>query len=120
HARFPYQTLKEAGVYICLGTDSLASSLGQNGAEPELNMFLEMQRFACDHPEVSPEEILLMATCNGARMLNINVGQLSPERRADFIAIPFPGEKREAASAILQHTGSVRKSWIAGKEVFSS
>ena len=44
HERFEYERLAKAGVNICLGTDSLASS-GGNGSAQGLTMFNEMKRF---------------------------------------------------------------------------
>ena len=44
HAPFPFHKLREAGVNVCLGTDSLASVLATSRAKPELNMFAEAGR----------------------------------------------------------------------------
>lgn len=92
--------LSDAGVNICLGTDSLASVKGGDHARPrtsldaphvqpevfregaennarggrgplELNLFSEMQSFAKANPDVPAEKILQMATLNGARALGM-------------------------------------------------
>jgi cytosine/adenosine deaminase-related metal-dependent hydrolase len=82
HPGFPYAALREAGVNICLGTDSLASN-------ETLNMFDEMSEFRKAHPEVPARDILAMATRNGAAALALGgeLGIIRPGALADFIAI---------------------------------
>ena len=58
HLRFPRADLEDAGVNLCLGTDSLASVRKNAGQLPELSMFAEMQSFAETNPEVTPSAIL--------------------------------------------------------------
>jgi cytosine/adenosine deaminase-related metal-dependent hydrolase len=119
HAPFPFQKLRDAGVNVCLGTDSLASVLVTRRAKPELNMFTEMRTFASAHPDVSPETIVRMATHHGARALGWEkqVGGLFEQALADLIAIPFHGKAEEAWSAAMHHTGPVTASMIDGKWV---
>jgi aminodeoxyfutalosine deaminase len=119
HAPFPFQKLRDAGVNVCLGTDSLASVLVTRRAKPELNMFAEMRTFAAAHPEVSPETIVRMATQNGARALGWKeeVGAFFGHAHADLIAIPFHGNAEESWSAAVHHTGPVNASMIDGKWV---
>jgi aminodeoxyfutalosine deaminase len=97
HAPFPFQKLRNAGVNVCLGTDSLASVLVTRRAKPELNMFTEMRTFAAAHPGVSPETIVRMATRHGAQALGWEkqVGGLFEQGLADLIAIPFHGKRRK-------------------------
>ncbi len=75
--------LWEEQVNICLGTDSLASN-------DTLNMFAEMQTLSHVYPRLPPEQILHMATINGARALNRGgkLGQITPGAYADLIAVP--------------------------------
>ncbi len=82
HAGFPLELFREAGVNLCLGTDSLASNDG-------LNVFDEMAELHRNAPNLSCQEILSMATLNGARALGRSgeLGCLQAGSRADFIAI---------------------------------
>jgi cytosine/adenosine deaminase-related metal-dependent hydrolase len=119
HAPFPFQKLREAGINVCLGTDSLASVLVTRRATPELNMFTEMRAFAAAQTGVSPETIARMATHHGARALGREkqTGGLFEQGLADMIAIPFDGRVEEAWAAVVHHTGAVFAAMIDGKWV---
>jgi cytosine/adenosine deaminase-related metal-dependent hydrolase len=119
HAPFPFQKLREAGVNVCLGTDSLASVLVTRRTKLELNMFTEMRTFASAHPNVCPETVVRMATHHGARALGREkqAGGLFEQGLADLIAIPFHGKTEESWSAAVHHTGPVMASMIDGKWV---
>jgi cytosine/adenosine deaminase-related metal-dependent hydrolase len=117
HLRFPREELEGAGVNLCLGTDSLATTRKESGSQPlELNLFAEMQMLAAKSPELAPEKILRMATANGAQALGRKgeLGELSPNALADLIAIPFVGPEREVFEAIVRHVGEVGASMIGG------
>jgi cytosine/adenosine deaminase-related metal-dependent hydrolase len=117
HAAFPFERLREAGVNVCLGTDSLASVWVTRRAKPELNMFTEMRTFAAAHSGVSPETIVRMGTHHGARALGWEkqAGGLFEQAWADMIAIPYHGRMDEACAAVVHHTGPVTASVIDGK-----
>jgi cytosine/adenosine deaminase-related metal-dependent hydrolase len=117
HLRFPREELEDAGVNLCLGTDSLATTRKESGNQPlELNLFAEMQMLAAKSPDLAPEKILRMATANGAQALGRKgeLGELSLNALADIIAIPFAGPEREVFEAIVNHTGEVTTSMIGG------
>ena len=108
HPPFQRKRLARAGVNLCLGTDSLATTRKIGKQKPELNMFEEMRQLAASDKNISPEEILQMATVNGARALGMagQVGELSKNASADLIAIPFAGKIcRHAHEAVLHHVG---------------
>ncbi len=92
--RFERVRLAQAGVNICLGTDSLATVRKTGKQKPELDLFAEMRALADKDKTISPDEILQMATVNGARALGLagKTGELSPGAFADLIAIPFSGK----------------------------
>lgn len=119
HAAFPYRALREAGVNVCLGTDSLATVRKHPPRELELNLFLEMRAFAAAHPEVAPAEILSMVTTRPARALRLvgRAGEIKPGAWADLIAIPAPAAPADLAAAVIHHTGPVLASMIAGRWV---
>lgn len=80
HPRFPYEELRARGVNVALGTDSLASG-------DSLSMLAQMRLFAEGHPDVPEEEIVALATINGARALGLrDVGLLRPGWKAEFVA----------------------------------
>jgi cytosine/adenosine deaminase-related metal-dependent hydrolase len=117
HLRFPREELEGAGVNLCLGTDSLATTRKESSNQPlELNLFAEMQMLAAKSPELAAEKILRMATVNGAHALGRKgeLGELSPNALADLIAIPFAGLEREVFEAIVCHAGEVKVSMIGG------
>ena len=94
HPPFLRERLANAGVNLCLGTDSLATTRKIGKQKPELNMFEEMRALAASDKNISPAEILRMATVNGARALGLagQIGELSKNAFADLIAIPFAGK----------------------------
>ena len=116
HPPFPRKRLSNAGVNICLGTDSLATVRKTGKQIPELNLFDEMRSLADNDPELLPLEILRMATVNGAHALGMagQVGELSENSLADLIAIPGSGTK-DVHEAVLAHTGPVSASMIDGR-----
>jgi cytosine/adenosine deaminase-related metal-dependent hydrolase len=119
HAPFPFNELCDRGANICLGTDSLASVM-PSSPPPELSMFEEMRAFAASHPEVSPVEILEMATVHGAKALGLSssCGRLTHGASADLVAIPYQGNLKDAAAAVLHHSADVDFSMIDGMKVF--
>jgi len=116
HDPFPFATLIQAGVNICLGTDSLASVYQRRREKVELNLFEEMREFASDRPTLPPADILNMVTLNPARALGLHrrVGELSTNSFADLIALPFAGKSSEAHDAILNYRGRLASSMING------
>jgi cytosine/adenosine deaminase-related metal-dependent hydrolase len=119
HTKFERERLANAGVNLCLGTDSLATTRQSGKQKPELDMFAEMQAFAEKDKTISPEEILQMATTNGARALGLagKIGEISKNSFSDLITLPFDGKFSRAAEAIIAHTGNVNSSMIEGRWV---
>lgn len=118
HLRFPRAELEDAGVNICLGTDSLATTRTQTGRPLELNMFDEMRHFAAKSPEVDPEKILRMATVQAAKAIGWSntIGELSEGSMADLITIPADGNT-DVFEQIIHHRKPVSTSMIAGQWV---
>lgn len=116
HLRFPRAELESAGVNLCLGTDSLATTRVRQGVVPELNLFEEMRMLATKSPELAPEHILRMATIQGAKALGHTgtLGELTEGALADMIALPSTGGS-EVFEQILHHCGPVRASVISGR-----
>ena len=80
----PVPEMLSAGINVCLGTDGAASNNAQN-------MFREMGLLALIHkgthrtPEcVSAQEVLRMATVNGAKALGLDAGSIEVGKKADL------------------------------------
>lgn len=116
HLRFPRAELESAGVNLCLGTDSLATTRVQAGRTVELNLFDEMRHFASKSPEIEPEKILRMATVNAAKAIGWPgmIGEISEGALADLISIPADSGT-EIFEQIIHHRGPVAASMIAGR-----
>jgi cytosine/adenosine deaminase-related metal-dependent hydrolase len=84
HPQFRFQKLRNLGLNICLGTDSLASN-------DDLSVFAEMRAFRKNFPDVSAEEILKMVTVNPAHALQQEnaLGKIRSGFLADLIAVPI-------------------------------
>lgn len=90
HAPFPLKALRERGINICLGTDSLASN-------NKLDMRSEMREVQ-HHHTLSDREVVEMCTRNAALALDQEgkLGELSPGSLADLVAFPHaPDEGKD-------------------------
>lgn len=119
HQPFRYAELRQRGVNICLGTDSLATMNGEGDQPPELNMLTELRRFRSKHTNVAARDILAMATINGARALRLEheLGSLNPGVWADMIALPYKGGLKQVEEAVLSREARVEASFIGGRRV---
>jgi cytosine/adenosine deaminase-related metal-dependent hydrolase len=117
HEAFCVPELIKAGVNVCLGTDSLASTYKRQRQTVELNLFEEMRALALKSPGLRPLQILEMATINGARALGMigRVGELAPGAHADLIAVPCSGGHSKAYEEVIEHQGNVSASLIDGR-----
>ncbi|MDB6055570.1 MAG: Amidohydrolase [Verrucomicrobiales bacterium] len=121
HKAFPRNELLRAGVNVCLGTDSLASSLVNRNGKTELSLFREMQILASNDSTISPAEMLRMCTINGAKALGQQgrLGEIRHNSQADIIGIPFRDSGVGVYEAIVTHEGPVCFSMISGKDYSS-
>lgn len=117
HRRFPRVELMSAGVNVCIGTDSLASTRVVPKRPPRLSLLDELRTLSQIDALVSPADILGMATINGARSLGVaeGLGALFPGALADLTAIPFSGRIEDAQEAVVQYPDNVLTTWIAGE-----
>ncbi|MFH0784783.1 MAG: amidohydrolase family protein [Pseudomonadota bacterium] len=83
--RAPVEQMLAAGILPSLGTDSLASN-------ESINLWREMQLLAEDHPQVTYELILAMATLGGAQALHRDedFGSLVPGKRSQILHVSSP------------------------------
>ncbi|HEU6449507.1 MAG TPA: amidohydrolase family protein [Verrucomicrobiae bacterium] len=114
---FPRKELTHSGANICLGTDSLATVRKHGNEKPALNMFSEMQLLASKNKSLPREEILKMATINGARALGLSgkIGELSENAFADLMAIPFRGKVADIFDAVVHHASTISAVMVDGK-----
>ena len=117
HDPFPWRRLRNAGVNIALGTDSLASTSKTGETNPRLDFFAELACLANQKDAPAPHEILQSATMNGAKALRRGneLGRLSPGFLADAVAIPYAGRTETFAESIVHHQGGVFASMIHGR-----
>ena len=108
HSPFPLTKLRSIGVNVCLGTDSLASTL-------TLSMFDEMRILARQEPQLDPSEVLKMATLNGAKALGIEAGKIAPHALADLIALPHADNAREVHAAVIENRVPIAWMMLDGK-----
>lgn len=94
HKRFPLEDLKAAGVRIALGTDGLASN-------EDLSMLREMRLLKETYPSLTDEEVIQVATIEGARALGMEkeIGSIEVGKKADLIAVR--GTALEAESVVF-------------------
>lgn len=87
HAPHPFRGMLEAGVVVCLGTDSLASS-------PSLGVLDEIRFLHRKHPELGGALLMTMGTLFGAWALRgeARTGSLRPGKSADLAVIALPDD----------------------------
>jgi cytosine/adenosine deaminase-related metal-dependent hydrolase len=117
HRRFPREQLAEAGVNLCLGTDSLASVRMPKEGRPVLSMIDEMRAVAAADPGLAPRRIVQESTANPARALGLRavIGELRTGALADLAVIPYAGPPQSADEALVNHRGRVAATMIAGR-----
>lgn len=111
----PVRLYKEAGVPLALGTDSLASN-------DTLSLWDELVFARTVYPELSPAELLTIATCGGARALGLEqeLGRLTVGRGAHFqvlTAASLPGAT-ELGAWLCAGEHQVAALWLHGVEQF--
>lgn len=85
--RFPYNELRDAGANVCIGTDGAASSNNLDMLEAMKTSAL-FQKAWRDDPKAMPlDELMSMATVNGAKALRINSGAIEEGRDADICIV---------------------------------
>lgn len=92
----PIEKYLEAGLNVCLGTDSLASN-------EDLNLWNEMAFFKTIHPAIPNEKILEMATINGACALGFNreIGSIEKGKDAALIRVESDRPINDPESFVL-------------------
>ena len=82
--RFPYAELRDAGANVCIGTDGCASSNNLDMLEAMKTSAI-IQKAWRDDPKAMPlDELMAMATTNGAKALRIDTGAIKEGMLADI------------------------------------
>ncbi|MFO7858647.1 MAG: amidohydrolase family protein, partial [Ectothiorhodospiraceae bacterium] len=121
----PVQKLADAGVNVALGTDGVASN-------NDLDLFGEMRSaallgkiVAADAAALPAQDVLAMATLNGARALGRDdtIGSLVPGKEADITAVDLGVIESQPVydpvSQLVYSTGrnQVTNVWVAGRQL---
>ena len=100
-----------------LGTDGLSSNISLNIWD-EMRAAL-MTHFQADLQKLAPL-LLKMATSNAAKALNLNCGELSPDKFADFIVCEVNSDLEKIdgiALELILHTKFTKATYIAGEKI---
>ena len=93
--RAPVVELREAGVRLCIGTDSLASV-------PTLDLWDDVLALHRAFPSLEPEWLVRAATRAGAEALGFDdLGRIAPGARAGFAFFEGPPSLREPFAFLL-------------------
>jgi len=110
----PAPLLLAAGVNLCLGSDSPAST-------PDLNLWNEIKALAEHYPGLDPEAILEMATGGGARALGLagSFGRLAEGMRAPLCFAPLDGrpELKHVLEAVVLAAGPAAARAIGNEKI---
>lgn len=111
HRPHPFEKMLRAGVNVCIGTDSLAST-------PDLSVLGELRFLQGRLPDLSPEELIAMGTIRGAEALGLaeRVGSITPGKSADLVVIPL--EQPSAAcrwESVLESRRNPAKVIVGGR-----
>ena len=85
--RFLYNELRDAGVNICLGTDGCASSNNLDLLEAMKTSALFQKAWREDPSAMALDELMGMATVNGAKALRYNGGRIEEGAVADICIV---------------------------------
>lgn len=99
HAPFPFRRLHELGLNLCVGTDSLASTLS-------LSLLGELRLLRDSQPWLTAEELLRCVTVNPALALGQQgrLGLLRAGALADLIALPLSGDPLHVYQEIVSYS----------------
>ena len=114
HDRYPLEQMLTAGVTVCLGTDSRASS-------PDLDLLAEIRHVARHYPKLSPQIVLQLGTLQGAKALgrDSEIGSLQPGKYANLTVVTLPEKESDDPYELLFDSDlPVKTTWFRGKRIF--
>jgi len=110
HEPHRFRDMLDAGINVCIGTDSLASN-------PSLSILDELRFLHRQCPDVPAAKLLAMGTLHGARALGLDeqAGSLTVGKQADLVGIPLEGSHPEDAwASILRSSQEANAVYISG------
>jgi len=110
HEPHPYRAMIEAGVNVCIGTDSLASN-------PSLSVLDELRFLWRRGDGLDADALLRLGTLNGASALgwSDSAGAIAPGMPADLAVVPIePGPKRLGIAAMFETDAQLRAVYVGG------
>ena len=84
---FRYNELKSAGANICIGTDGCASSNNLDILEAMKTSAIVQKAWRNDPSAMPLNDLIDMASYNGARALGLNTGRIEEGREADILIV---------------------------------
>jgi len=114
HRPFPLDAILKSDINVALGTDSLASLANNH----RLSFFSELKLMRGNFPKISPEDIIRMATLNGARAIRRagEIGSLEIGKRADIIAMTMKDKKKDPYENVILNN-KIKWTMIEGRFV---
>ena len=108
-----FRSMLEAGVNVCLGTDSLVSN-------DSLSILDEMRFLHGQYPNFPVETLLKMGTINGAIALGWQdrIGRLTIGMEADLTAVPLTGDNSNPLTDIFESDTRPQLTIVRGKIVY--
>lgn len=85
--KFKYNELRDAGANVCIGTDGCASSNNLDMLEAMKTSALVQKAWRNDPKAMPINELIAMATSNGAKALGLNCGSIKEGNKADILII---------------------------------
>lgn len=85
--KFKYSELRNAGANVCLGTDGAASSNNLDMREAMKTMSMLQKAWREDPTALPLQELIDVATVNGAKALCINSGRIEEGALADIVLV---------------------------------
>ena len=109
HEPYPLAQLIAAGVRVALGTDSRASS-------PDLDVLAELRQVGRRYPEIAPQRLLQMATCDAAEALGLGEGggTSGAGQRADLLELRSTERIVDPTEMVVRHDALERRVWYGG------
>jgi 5-methylthioadenosine/S-adenosylhomocysteine deaminase len=113
HPPHPFIKMRKVDVRVALGTDSLASN-------SSLSTLDELHFVHTQVPDAPPpDELLRMATIEGARALGLEerVGSLEVGKQADLAVFPCARDVADPVRALAEQPAAPQAVWVAGRRV---
>ncbi len=85
--KFRYNELRDAGANVCIGTDGCASSNNLDMLEAMKTSALFQKAWRNDPKALPLDELLGLATANGAKALGLDTGVIEEGRLADILIV---------------------------------